>query len=442
VLMDHGKVCDVCICCALWDEAKAVRDIFSELGRTGFEEDFTIKKVKYLKGSIQNDLGEALFVHLCWLPEMGPGRAAAHFPEFFSEFNPRFVGMTGICAADRTVAALGDLVVARFAYEYERGRIVRGEDGKPKLKPEIETFGPDENLIQWTGGFDSWKEDLSKLARPKSLQQQKDWLLCQLLNPNSPRIQDISIEELKLHAPRWQQIVGKLRMDTPEQQACLSEEGALREPDQIRKRQREDAAFPYTDPEYARDHVLVMGSGPAVRSDYPFPELQEHERKLGAIEMEAATFYYTANRRPELVRRCLVVKGVSDYADPEKDDSYREYASKAAAIYMFHFVLKFVNSRIMQRFSFQAPETALVGSRSPFSGSAAQRLRLMEKLNALPPQQFNMLVYSVKPPPGLVPPMPAPQGDRTSALLDWAESPGGCGVGSIEQLLETIIRPH
>jgi hypothetical protein len=76
VLMDHGKVCDVCICCALWDEAKAVHDIFSELGRTGFEEDFTTKKVKYLKGSIQNDLGEALSVHLCWLPEMGPGRAA------------------------------------------------------------------------------------------------------------------------------------------------------------------------------------------------------------------------------------------------------------------------------------------------------------------------------------------------------------------------------
>src|ERR1700758_3295760 len=132
--MDNRKVCDVCICCALWDEAEAVRDIFSKLGRPSFEEDYTINKVKYLKGSIQNDRGEALSVHLCWLPEMGPGRAAAHFPEFFSEFKPRFAGMTGICAADRTLAALGDLVVARFAYEYARGKIVLGKDGKPVLK--------------------------------------------------------------------------------------------------------------------------------------------------------------------------------------------------------------------------------------------------------------------------------------------------------------------
>jgi hypothetical protein len=50
--------------------------------------------------------------------------------------------------------------------------------------------------------------------------------------------------------------------------------------------------------------------------------------------------------------------------------------------------------------------------------SAIQSLQFMQRLNALAPQHFNMLVIAVKPPAGLIPPMPAPQGDRTTALLN------------------------
>jgi hypothetical protein len=59
--------------------------------------------------------------------------------------------------------------------------------------------------------------------------------------------------------------------------------------------------------------------------------------------------------------------------------------------------------------------------------SASQRLRFTRQLNSILPQQFNMLLFAANPEPGLVPPMPAAQGDRISALLTWAEGPGGCG---------------
>jgi hypothetical protein len=75
----------------------------------------------------------------------------------------------------------------------------------------------------------------------------------------------------------------------------------------------------------------------------------------------------------------------------------------------------------------------------PFS--ASQRLQFMRQLNEIVPQHFNMLLFAVNPPAGLIPPMPAPQGDRTSALLTWAEAPGGCGLSVLEELLDTIVSP-
>lgn len=38
--------------------------------------------------------------------------------------------------------------------------------------------------------------------------------------------------------------------------------------------------------------------------------------------------------------------------------------------------------------------------------------------------------------------MPASQGDRTSALLIWAEALGGCGLSVLQDLLETIVNPE
>jgi internalin A len=74
--------------------------------------------------------------------------------------------------------------------------------------------------------------------------------------------------------------------------------------------------------------------------------------------------------------------------------------------------------------------------------SASQRLQFIRQLNGILPQQFNMLLFSVNPEPGLIPPMPAAQGDRTTALLTWAEAPGGCGLSVLQELLNTIVNPQ
>ena len=81
----------------------------------------------------------------------------------------------------------------------------------------------------------------------------------------------------------------------------------------------------------------------------------------------------------------------------------------------------------------------------PFPGallSSIERLLLIRQLNALSAQQLNMLIFALNPPPGAIPPMPAAQGDRTFALLSWAEGPGGGGALQIQQVLDAILNPR
>ena len=75
------------------------------------------------------------------------------------------------------------------------------------------------------------------------------------------------------------------------------------------------------------------------------------------------------------------------------------------------------------------------------SAGTTDRLDLVQKLSALASGQFNMIVFAVNPPPGIVPGMPAPQADRAFALLSWAESPGGCGLDVVKQAFDQVTNP-
>lgn len=64
-----------------------------------------------------------------------------------------------------------------------------------------------------------------------------------------------------------------------------------------------------------------------------------------------------------------------------------------------------------------------------------ERLELIQTLNAVAPEIFNMLVFVPSPPPGVIAPRPAPQGQRSGQLLAWAEGPGGCSLRVVKQIL-------
>jgi nucleoside phosphorylase len=65
-------------------------------------------------------------------------------------------------------------------------------------------------------------------------------------------------------------------------------------------------------------------------------------RNTVAIDMESAAFGLVADRHRSI--RWLVVKGVCDYADKAKGDTFHSYAARASALYALSFIRAYVTS--------------------------------------------------------------------------------------------------
>jgi|SRR5438552_4211099 len=95
-------------------------------------------------------------------------------------------------------------------------------------------------------------------------------------------------------------------------------------------------------------HIVPMASGNAVREDNPFDVIKIPVRATVAVDMEGAAFYQTVENFPGI--RSLLVKGVSDYADGDKNDIYQIYASELSALYMLSFIKEYLRSDLMPGF--------------------------------------------------------------------------------------------
>jgi hypothetical protein len=69
-------------------------------------------------------------------------------------------------------------------------------------------------------------------------------------------------------------------------------------------------------------------------------------RKIFAVEMEAATIATAAHQRD---LRWLVVKGVMDHSNSEKNDNVKEFAARASAEVMFTLLTKFESAAATSR---------------------------------------------------------------------------------------------
>lgn len=83
-------------------------------------------------------------------------------------------------------------------------------------------------------------------------------------------------------------------------------------------------------------------------------------------------------------------------------------------------------------------DISAVQSSSPTAMPASERLQLINTLNSLPTVQFETLVNTLNPPSGLMPPNSAPQGLRSSALLQWVEGPTGPGLSELQAGLQAM----
>lgn len=68
-----------------------------------------------------------------------------------------------------------------------------------------------------------------------------------------------------------------------------------------------------------------------------------------------------------------------------------------------------------------------------------ERLSLIQVVTGLPSVQFDQLCQAMAPPAGIVPGPTAPQGNRASALLEWAQGPTGPGQEKLLTVLRRIV---
>ena len=145
---------DVCIVCALYEEARAVIDEFSTRCNVAFTQAFRDwNQLEYSSATIQNQRGEPLSIFVTWLADMGPIRMALELVPLLQEIRPRFVAMTGVCAGDREKVKLGDLIVATSTYHPEEGKVMGGIN-EPIHFPETKAARASTQVIQYVQRFD------------------------------------------------------------------------------------------------------------------------------------------------------------------------------------------------------------------------------------------------------------------------------------------------
>ena len=266
---------DVCLVCATFREAKALMDVISLECNVQFTSALSKHSgYEYYYTAIQNRRGEPLTIHISWQLAYGPVKASAHLKTILTECNPRFVGMTGVCAGDKGKVKLGDLVVASCAFTYDD--VMSFEEGQQQQQQTVMLYHTNVDGTYFNRAFNAWTQCIARQERPGNQGHSS-------IAPLRPTL-----------------------------------------------------------------HITPMASVSTVRRDEPFGNIQALMHEAVAMDMEGASFYCIAANFPGL--HSLVVKGVCDYADYEKNDDYHEYASRVSAAYMVYFIKEYVTSDLTPDF--------------------------------------------------------------------------------------------
>ncbi|WP_437942080.1 pentapeptide repeat-containing protein [Sorangium sp. So ce341] len=336
--VDSGRV-DALVVTALQDELEAVLSL-GEGGRDGWREARDPAGFPYYVRELPNDRGKPLRVAAAWSGRMGESAAAARAQGLIDELDPGCLAMCGICAGRRGEVSLGDVIVADRVYSYDEGKRVAapGGGGDGAFFHDIETYNLERTWNMDAALFAREFERQTPLAaaRPPSRASQAWWLRHALyasqVEGGPP---PVARPERAGRCPGWTERIGELEaagvLRIGDGGLELTEAGMA----QVR---RERLVYPDGPPEARpfRVHIGPIATGKAVQEDAGlFERLKAIGRKVLGVEMEAAAIGYVAER---LGRRSIIAKAVSDHGDHDKDDSFRAFACRASAEFLFAFL--------------------------------------------------------------------------------------------------------
>lgn len=314
------KMTDVLIICALRDEYNALLQTLD--GSTSWKEEF-VEGWTIAKTTLASPSG-ALSIMATWQNFMGREQAIAATTSLLQQEKNKIkcICMTGICAGRRGKVHLGDVIFADRLWSYDAGKSVVIE-GVEIFQGDQLQFRPNPKILQRMQSFKLEEEKWLELRPTYSLDYQERWLILQLLEGNQPTNNEI----FKTYCPGFTEVVKRLRKrNWVTAQGFHLTDAGLKEATKL----KEESLFGLTnDPDFSF-HIAPMATGSTVKEDENiFNYLADRDmRKVLGIDMEASGLAALG----EILNIPIIIsKAVSDYGDTFKDDTYRHFASRAAA---------------------------------------------------------------------------------------------------------------
>jgi nucleoside phosphorylase len=317
----NPNVIDVLIVCALQDEYRELIKVTSDIIAPGWVERPNNKGWLIAEASFNCVDGTTLHVLASFCSNMGREQALAVVSQLLNEHPARALAMSGICAGRRDKTTLGDVIFADRLYSYDAGKTVV-ENGVSKFEGDHLQYHPTAVWVQRMQSLRLTPDTSWVQSRPSLTHEyQEDWVLCQCLDNIDPRIH----VDFNTHCPDWPDVLNRLwKRKWLEKPLVLTISGRERAEE---LRLLHPLGLPKS-PDF-KIHVAPIATGAAVIEDNGiFPRLSNTMRKVLGIDMEASALGVAGEFADIPV---IVVKAVSDYGDPFKDDRYRTFAARAAA---------------------------------------------------------------------------------------------------------------
>ncbi len=332
---DFTHQADVLIITALkeeYDEAKKVNE--------GAVDDWTEIHVAETEVAFRNYRtmsGKDLRIALTWTTRMRTTAAATAAGTLADRFGVRCIAMAGVCAGRRGKVQPGDVIIGSILYTYDTGakHVEVGSDGirRERFQNEPNPYPLDEEWLRCAKSFRLPANAVWLAARPPSLAEQCDWVLDRLLADDDPQANS----ETHSRCPAWSAVVMRLlSLKYVKSKGPLALTKAGREHiEEVHLHNR--GTLPNT-PAWSV-HVAPIATGNNVMRDPQlFDNLSDSMRTVLGVEMEAAAIAAVAHARK---LRWLVMKGVMDHGDHDKDDQLKLFAARAAAECLLRFLREY-----------------------------------------------------------------------------------------------------
>lgn len=313
---------DVLIMCALKDEYNQLIEVRNGISKNWQE--FSVSDRNASKAEFVTDSGITITVVATWVASMGRESIQAVVGQLIGELHPKCLAMSGICAGRRGKTQLGDVIFADRLWSYDVGKRVV-ENGIEVFQGDTLQYKPSETIVQNMQRISTLYKNQNiewmELKPHYSLEAQENWVLTQLIDNKKPTEQDDFDEK----CPDWSNVILRLRKrGYIEKPVKLTEAGI----EHIQELLLLNPKGLPAELEFSV-HVAPIATGATVTEDEQiFNNLSSYMRKVLGLDMEGSGLAASAD---SYNIPFIFAKGVSDFADPYKDDRYRTFAARASA---------------------------------------------------------------------------------------------------------------